>query len=34
MDIRKEDIKGILDEVIMVGFYLLFLFMIAVILMR
>jgi hypothetical protein len=34
MVIRKEDIKGILDEVIMVGFYLLILFIISFILMR
>jgi hypothetical protein len=34
MVIRKEDIKGIMNEVIMVGFYLLLLFITAVILMR
>lgn len=34
MVIRKEEVKGILDEVIMVIFYLLFLFMIAVVLLR
>lgn len=34
MDLRKEEIKGILDEVIIMGLYLLILFLIAVILMR